>query len=131
MSLTAKQDRFVAEYVIDHNATKAAIRAGYSERTASVIGHENLRKPQIIERLDEIEAETARGLELTREFVISRLMTIADVGSGSTQVRALELLGKHLALFTDRLEVTQMPDSATVQEWIAALKADIDAARRG
>jgi hypothetical protein len=63
--------------------------------------------------------------------VISRLMTIADTGSGSTQVRALELLGKHLALFTDRLEVTQMPDSTTVQEWIAALKADIDAARRG
>ena len=45
--LTDKQQRFVEEYLIDLNATQAAVRAGYSEKTAAEIGSENLRKPQI------------------------------------------------------------------------------------
>ncbi|MFA5753528.1 MAG: terminase small subunit, partial [Bacteroidales bacterium] len=45
MKLTPKQKRFVDEYLIDLNATQAAIRAGYSERTARIIGAENLIKP--------------------------------------------------------------------------------------
>ena len=51
VALNAKQNRFVEEYLVDLNATKAAIRAGYSERTAEVIGYENLRKPQIQEAI--------------------------------------------------------------------------------
>ena len=47
MPLTNKQQRFVAEYVVDCNATQAAIRAGYSKKTAGLIGHENLHKPKI------------------------------------------------------------------------------------
>jgi phage terminase small subunit len=47
--LRPKQTRFVAEYLVDLNATRAAIRAGYSPKTAGVIGHENLRKPKIAE----------------------------------------------------------------------------------
>ena len=49
MSLTAKQKRFCDEYLIDLNATQAAIRAGYSEKTAYRTGADNLRKPQIEE----------------------------------------------------------------------------------
>lgn len=45
--LTAKQERFIDEYLIDLNATQAAIRAGYSEKTAYAIGNENLKKPDI------------------------------------------------------------------------------------
>ena len=45
--LTAKQRAFVREYMIDHKATQAAIRAGYSVNTAGAIGHENLNKPEI------------------------------------------------------------------------------------
>ena len=59
--LTAKQQRFCDEYLIDLNATQAAIRAGYSEKTAAVIATENLRKPNIAEyikiRMDEKEKE--------------------------------------------------------------------------
>ena len=59
--MTAKQQRFCDEYLIDLNATQAAIRAGYSKKTAAVIATENLRKPNIAEyikkRLDEKEAE--------------------------------------------------------------------------
>ena len=47
MALTEKQARFVAEYLVDLNATEAAIKAGYSEKTAYSIGFENLRKPEI------------------------------------------------------------------------------------
>ncbi|WP_149866388.1 terminase small subunit, partial [Tropicimonas marinistellae] len=46
MKLTAKQQRFVEEYLTDLNATQAAIRAGYSQQTASEVGYENLREPQ-------------------------------------------------------------------------------------
>ena len=49
--LTAKQERFVEEYLVDLNATQAAKRAGYSERTATEIGYENLRKPHLQEAL--------------------------------------------------------------------------------
>ena len=45
--LTAKQERFVQEYLVDLNATQAAIRAGYSRKTAYSIGEENLKKPDI------------------------------------------------------------------------------------
>lgn len=53
--LTDKQDAFCREYIKDLNATKAAIRAGYSEKTASEIGFENLRKPQIVDRVCELK----------------------------------------------------------------------------
>lgn len=52
MALNPKQQRFCEEYLVDLNATQAAIRAGYSKKTASAIGHENLRKKEIVEYLD-------------------------------------------------------------------------------
>ncbi len=47
MSLTPKQQLFVAEYLVDLNATQAAVRAGYSKKTAYSVGHENLKKPEV------------------------------------------------------------------------------------
>lgn len=52
--LTDKQERFCIEYVIDFNATQAAIRSGYSEKTAGAIASENLSKDYIAERIDEL-----------------------------------------------------------------------------
>jgi phage terminase small subunit len=125
--LTAKQERFCLEYVVDFNATQAAIRAGYSENAASEIGYENLRKPQIVNHLAGLQAEDATKTQLTREFVIEGLMEIAAFAKvPSARVRAFELLGKHQGMFTDRLEITQVPDSALVAEWIDAIKSDVD-----
>ena len=69
MTLTNKQARFVEEYLRDFNATQAAIRAGYSEKTAYSIGWENLRKPEII--------EAVRGKIMSAEEVLSRTADMA------------------------------------------------------
>jgi len=58
--LTAKQKRFIEEYLIDMNATQAAIRAGYSPDSAKEIGCENLTKPNIKAAIDKAMAERSR-----------------------------------------------------------------------
>lgn len=74
--LTAKQERFIAEYLIDLNATQAAIRAGYSAHTAGAIGDENLRKPAISAAIKAAQEKTAKKLEITRERLLSELWNI-------------------------------------------------------
>lgn len=77
MALTAKQARFVAEYLIDLNATQAAIRAGYSKKTAQMIGFENLSKPIISEALSErMRAREART-EITQDRVLQEYAKLA------------------------------------------------------
>ncbi|QKZ05839.1 terminase small subunit [Pseudomonas eucalypticola] len=93
MALTAKQQRFVDEYLIDLNATQAAIRAGYSEKTARSISNENLTKP-------DIQAAIAKGMqarscrvEITQDMVLRELAKIgfSDIRKvvrwGETMVR--------------------------------------------
>lgn len=75
--LTPKQAKFVEEYLIDLNATQAAIRAGYSKDTAYRIGFENLRKPQIEQALTERTEQIAREAEVTPEKVLKELACIA------------------------------------------------------
>jgi len=76
--LTSKQARFVEEYLVDLNATQAAIRAGYSKKTAHVIGIENFGKPKIAEaiqkRRDELQAKT----EMDQNWVLERYKRLVD-----------------------------------------------------
>lgn len=65
MALTAKQTRFIAEYLIDLNATQAAIRSGYSAKTAGQQGFENLNKPEIMQALQVSQARQLENAELT------------------------------------------------------------------
>jgi phage terminase small subunit len=77
MKLTPKQQRFVDEYLIDLNATKAAIRAGYSAHRANAIGYENLTKPYIAAAIEqEMKARTERT-EITQDMVLRRYWEIA------------------------------------------------------
>ncbi len=126
--LTTKQERFCLEYVVDFNATQAAVRAGYSEHTAKSIGSENLTKPDIQEVLAALKARDASKLELTHQMVLEGLHGIAADSDAtvSARVRAYELLGKHQGMFTDRLEVTQIPDPTLVRSWIEALESDLN-----
>lgn len=75
--LTAKQQRFVAEYLVDFNATQAAIRAGYSKRSAQVIGAENLVKPMIIAEIQRLSRPIAKKLDISREWVMRELSYVA------------------------------------------------------
>jgi phage terminase small subunit len=77
MKLTPKQARFVQEYLIDLNAAQAAIRAGYSAKTARVIGHENLTKPDIAAAIEKARATHAERAGLTADWVIDELRKIA------------------------------------------------------
>ncbi len=106
--LTAKQDRFVEEYLVDLNATQAALRAGYSEKTARSIGAENLSKPDIEKAIaDALEARRLRT-EITQDRVLEELAAIAFAPlpevrevKMSDRLVALDKLAKHLGMFTE------------------------------
>lgn len=147
--LTNKQKRFVEEYLIDLNATQAAIRAGYSPNTAKDIGCENLAKPNIRACIDKEIAERSKRTGINQDRVIRELARLAFVNAndvidmeeatlkdGATEddtaaiasvkvktiptkegegiereikltdkLKALELLGKHLGMFKDKVEI--------------------------
>ena len=75
--LTAKQERFCEEYLIDLNATQAAIRAGYSVESAGSIGSENLTKPEIRARIDTAMAERSKRTGINADRVLRELGRIA------------------------------------------------------
>lgn len=128
-NMTDKQKRFCDEYLIDLNGTQAAIRAGYSEKTARNIASENLAKPDIQqyirERMTEKEktliadqdevlrylTSVLRGESQSAEIVVegvgegrSAARTIQKEPSEKDRLRAAELLGKRYGLYTDKVE---------------------------
>ena len=131
--LTEKQKRFADYYIETANVTEAAIKAGYSKKTARVIGQENLLKPAIKNYIDkkleemssqriasanevmELLTSAARG-ELEEEVVVvenigdycSEAKVIKKQIGAKDRLKAAELLGKRYRLFTDKLEVKGM-----------------------
>lgn len=146
--LTEKQQRFVEEYLIDLNATQAAIRAGYSVKTADVQGSRMLGNVKVQQAISEAMAERSKRTGVNQDRVVQELARIAfikitdvvnadgeirsnaseddlaciesikckrfdtDTGSGeerevkiSPKLKALELLGKHLGMWNDKLNV--------------------------
>jgi phage terminase small subunit len=77
MKLTEKQKRFVEEYLIDLNATQAAIRAGYSERSARQIGEQNLSKHDIQTEIQKAMNERSARTKITADNVLEELAHIA------------------------------------------------------
>ena len=148
--LTEKQQRFVDEYLIDLNATQAAIRAGYSVKNADKIGSELLGKTRVAEAISEKMADRSKRTGVNQDRVVLELAKIAFVNAadlidpknatikdGATfddtaaiqsvkvktipgkngervereirlndKLKALELLGKHLGMWDDRLDVS-------------------------
>lgn len=119
--LNDKQRLFIAEYLVDLNATQAAIRAGYSQKTAAAVGHENLRKPKIASAVQEAFEKRSERTEVTGDWVLERLVENANRSMTATPVydsegeevgvytyqgavanKALELLGKHLGMFGEK-----------------------------
>lgn len=128
--LTEKQEAFIREYIIDLNATQAAIRAGYSEKTATEQGSRLLTNVKVRARIEELQNERAEKLKLNAEWVLNRLKEISDrcmtaepvmtfdyesksmIETGEYQFdstganKATELIGKHLGMFKDKVEIT-------------------------
>lgn len=106
--LTAKQQRFVAEYLVDGNATRSAIAAGYSERTAMRQGSDQLRKPLVKAALTAARKRITAKLELSAEKVLADIERIANKAEQAKKfgdaLKGKELLGKHLKLFTEKHE---------------------------
>lgn len=108
MALTPKQKMFVQEYLVDLNATAAARRAGYSEKTADRIGPELLGKTCVSQAIQEAIKKRQKRTEVTQDYVIEKLVEIAEKPASdrqdsdlkySSKVKVLELLGKHVGAF--------------------------------
>lgn len=77
MSLTPKQEAFVREYLVDLNATQAAVRAGYSKKTAYSVGHENLTKPEIQAAISSAKEARAERVDITADMVLAQWWKLA------------------------------------------------------
>ena len=171
MKLTAKQIRFVDEYLVDFNGTQAAIRAGYSEKTAAATAARLLRNVNIQAEISRRQKDLQRRTEVTQERVVMELArvafadatdyvqvetriinrgevkvpielavhketaelsadqraAIASIKQGANgveiklhdKIKALELLGRHIGMFNDKLEV-----KATVDNPFAGLSTE-------
>lgn len=102
MALTPKQERFCQEYIVDLNATQAAIRAGYSEKTAGSQAHDHLKKPEICARIEELKEERARITGIDAQYVLRQAAKIHETcvhdGNMKDALRALEIIGKHTSV---------------------------------
>ena len=130
MKLTEKQKRFADYYIETGNITEAAIKAGYSKKTARVIGQENLQKPAIKsyidEKLETMQDERTASAKEVLEFLTKSMrgeldeevVVIEGTGDGTSEARKIkkqiglreriksaELLVKRYRLFTDKVEV--------------------------
>ena len=119
MQMTPKQDLFVQEYLVDLNARQAAYRAGYSLNSATEIGYENLRKPHIQAALQKAMQQRAERVRIDQDFVIRVLQQEAQGGgpdtSSAARIRAAKLLGRHLGMFTGRVDVEQIGPPPVIQ----------------
>lgn len=106
--MTPKQARFVSEYLIDLNATAAAKRAGYKNPE---IGRQLITKNNVAAAIAAAIKKREKKTEITAEYVLSNLKTIVERCMSSSEfdargaAKALELLGKHLGMFTDKVKV--------------------------
>lgn len=142
-TLTRKQALFVSEYLVDLNATQAAIRAGYSRRTADRQGHRLLKNAEIHGAVQTAMHARREHSELSEAWVLERLREVVDRCMESKPVldphgkpsgfypfnaaganRALELIGRHFGMFTDNLRISDL-ETLTDDELDARL-AELD-----
>lgn len=140
--MTPKQRRFVDEYLIDGNATRAAKAAGYAGgQSAEVTGHRLLRNPKVAAAIADGERQRQKRTQIDQDWVINKIVkTIEDCESGENRnphavLKGTELLGRTLAMFTDvsKSTVTHEFDSlpeTELDERIRAQEAVLGVAAR-
>lgn len=136
--LTPKQQAFVAEYLVDLNGSAAARRAGYSAKNADKIASELLGKTRVREAIAAAMEERSKRVEIDADYVLKNLLEIVErcmqrapvlhkgeqvvdeegnsvwCFDGKNAIRALELLGKHKGMWTDKVEMSGELDIAAI-----------------
>jgi Terminase small subunit len=131
-ALNHKQRKFAEEYLIDLNATQAAIRSGYAAKTAYSSGERLLRHAEVSKAIAQAQAELSERTKITQERVLTEIGKIAFANLKewekvphklNAKLNALIQAGKHVGLFTDKLQVESRNLTVTVTP------ADLAAAR--
>ena len=100
--LTQNQKSFCEEFIVDNNATQAAIRAGYSKRSAYSTGHDNLKNIEIQKYISELKEARSLRTQVTADRVLKEITKIAFAEKGikpGHKLKALGMLGKHVGIF--------------------------------
>ena len=115
--LTAKQQAFVREYLVDNNGTQAAIRAGYSPNGADVAAVRLLAHARVAAELRRGQEKLAERTELNAEWVLRQLRSEVEQGEiPSARIKATELIGKHIGMFVERQETGGPGEFANLTE---------------
>ena len=146
-SITPKQERFCQEYIVDYNGAQAAVRAGYAANSARKTASRLLTNADILARVRELQREQTARLALTQDYVLQQLVDTyrccrepepvlvydPDAGgmveSGKYQfdskgaLRALELIGKHLRMYQDKLKLDAKLDTGQLGKVLEQLGA--------
>lgn len=111
---TNKQLMFIQEYLVDYNARQACIRAGYNPNTATVMGYENLTKPHIRKAIDDQIKLIVEKSQDKVAYVLNSLMEVSrivDQEKLQHKVKSLELLGKYMSMWSDKVEISGDKDA--------------------
>lgn len=146
-AITPKQERFCQEYIVDYNGAQAAVRAGYAANSARKTASRLLTNADILARVRELQREQTARLALTQDYVLQQLVDTyrccrkpepvlvydPDAGgmveSGKYQfdskgaLRALELIGKHLGMYQDKLKLDAKLDTGQLGKVLEQLGA--------
>lgn len=114
--LTIKQEKFVQNYIEHGNGTKAAIDAGYSDNSAKAIASENLTKPYVAEQVHKYQSEAAAKVGLDQEYVLKHLKDWVEECDKTASIKALDMIGRHLQMFTDKVEVSIQSHEEALKE---------------
>lgn len=147
--LTRQQELFCQEYIVDYNGTKAAIRAGYKEENARKQASRLLTKADILARVHELQKDQLDRLAISQDYVVLQLLETYkccrepspvmryDPSTGEMEetgmyqfdskgaLRALELLGKHLGMFSDKVHVSGSLNTGQLSNVLAQLRGDV------
>ncbi|WP_058912858.1 terminase small subunit [Entomohabitans teleogrylli] len=127
MALTDKQEMFCREYLIDLNATQAAIRAGYSEKTANRTASENMSKPDIKSRIAELKSQRNDLVGINATYVLNRLveidqMDVLDILNSTGELKPVVEWPKVWRTTLSGLEVVEMASEGNTAALLKKIK---------
>ena len=147
--LKKRYELFCQEYVVDYNGTQAAIRAGYKEKSARQQASRLLASEEVLTRISELQKDQLDRLALSQDYVVLQLLETYkccreptpvmryDPSTGEMEetgmyqfdskgaLRALELIGKHLGMFSDKVHVSGSLNTGQLSNVLAQLRSDV------